>query len=134
MSKKKHIVKPIEIDDSITGKSKIGYPVFCFKHLQDVSIKGCDHQVFFSLIERIRKLEELGWQEINKSPRHAYGHEGISVNQIKPKLPPFVSEDVEKLYAFRYQGNNLPFLALRNGDILHVIFIETKFGDIYDHG
>lgn len=133
MSKKNKFIKPIEIDNNITGRNKIDYPIFCFKHLQDISIKDCDPQVFLALIERIRKLENLGWLEINKSHRHAYGHEGIPINQIKPKLPPFISDDVEKLYAFRYQGNNLPFLALRNGNVLHIIFIETKFGDIYDH-
>lgn len=133
MAKKKSIVKPIDISDNITGRNKIDYPIFCFKHLQDVSIKGCDADVYLSLINRIRKLENLGWNEINKSSRHSYGHEGIPISEIKPSLPSFVSEDVEKLYAFRYTGNNLPFLALRNGNILHVIFIETKFGDIYDH-
>lgn len=100
MSKKKSIVKPIEdIKDDIGGENKINYPIFCFKHLQNVSIKGCDANVYMSLIERIRKLEDLGWSEINKSPRHSYGYEGIPINQIKPSLPAFVSEDVEKLYA-----------------------------------
>lgn len=130
---KKKIVKPIDTNEGITGKPKIDYPIFCFKHLQDVSIKNCNTDIYFSLINRIRKLENLGWNEIDKSHRHSYGYEKIPVNQIKPSLPSFVSEDVEKLYAFRYTGNNLPFLALRYGNILHIIFIETKFGDIYDH-
>lgn len=133
MSKKKGIVKPIETNTYIVGKMKIDYPIFCFKHLQDVSIKGCDPSIYSSLISRIRKLQELGWNEINKSGRHSYGHEGIPISKIKPSLPPFISEDVEKLYAFRYTGNNLPFLALRNGNILHIVFIETNFGDIYEH-
>lgn len=133
MAKKKGIVKPIETNAAIIGKTKIDYPVFCFKHLQDISIKGCDPVIYYSLINRIRKLEELGWNEISRSARHSYGFEGIPISKIKPSLPSFVSEDVEKLYAFRYTGNNLPFLALRNGNILHVIFIETNFGDIYNH-
>ena len=31
-------------------------------------------------------------------------------------------------------GNNLPFIGFREGKIFHILFIETAFGDIYNHG
>jgi len=114
--------------------TKIDYPVFCFKHLQWGNIRKEDGQSLKDFIARAQKLENLGWNEIHASSRHSYGMEQIPVRMIKPQLPPFVSPDVKNLTAFRYTGSNLPFLALRNGNILHVIFIETRFGDIYDHG
>lgn len=112
---------------------KIDYPVFCFKYLQWGNIQKEDFRLLKDFIARAQKLESLGWNEIYTSSRHSYGMEQISVRMIKPQLPSFISPDVKNLIAFRYTGNNLPFLALRNDNILHVIFIETRFGDIYDH-
>lgn len=45
------------------------YPIFCFKYLQEVSVKDCNNPKFFNdFIFRLRKLSELGWKEISKSP------------------------------------------------------------------
>lgn len=121
--------------DNLIDKSKIvngiGYPVFCFKHLRLIK---WDNVQLKDFIERLQKLQQLGWNEINKSHRHSFGYEKIPIEAIIPELPDFVTPDVNFLFAFRYTGDNRPFLAMRNGDILHVIFIEANFGDIYDHG
>lgn len=111
----------------------IDYPIFCFKHLQWKNIKKTDAALFKLFIERMQKLENLGWEQIYKSDRHSFGFEYLPVRLIKPKLPSFISPDIKSLLVFRYTGDNLPFLALRSGNILHVIFIETRFGDIYNH-
>ncbi|OAV69448.1 hypothetical protein Barb4_01730 [Bacteroidales bacterium Barb4] len=127
-------VKKREIPKTSAGDTA-DYPVFCLKYLQHgVSIKNCDNKLFRSFVERLTKLCSLGWDEIAISHRHSYGFELIGRKDIKPKLPPAITEDVQSLYAFRYTGNNLPFLAMRNGNVLHVIFIEAHFGDIYNHG
>ncbi|MFT4204655.1 MAG: hypothetical protein QM610_12190 [Chitinophagaceae bacterium] len=111
------------------------YPIFCFKYLQDVSIKKCnDHKFFCDFIFRLRKLSELGWKEINKSSRHSFGTERLPVKSLKPDLPPIITDDVDELTVFRANGNNLPFLGIRKSGVFHIIFIETSFGDIYDHG
>lgn len=114
----------------------IDYPVFCFKYLQDASIKDCtDAGIFYNFLDRLKKLSALGWKEIRISKRHSFGTEKIPIKQIKPKnLPTFITPDVSHLTVFRANGNNLPFLGIQNDIIFHVIFIETKFGDIYDHG
>ena len=98
------------------------------------SIKDCkDYDFFFRFLERLQKLSELGWKEINKSNRHGFGTEKIPTDQIKPKFPEFITPDVNFLTAFRATGNNHPFLGIQNGKIFHIIYIESKFGDIYDH-
>ena len=117
--------------DSLSG---IEYPVFCFKHLQHTSIKDCtDHEFFFSFLDRLQKLCALGWSEIRRSHRHAYGMEKVSVDEIIPKIPAFITPDVTHLHVFRASGDNRPFLGLQKGKLFHIIFIETNFGDIYKH-
>ena len=125
ISEQPHIHKGI-IDD---------YPVFCFRYLQEVSLKGCkNHKFYFDFIFRLRKLAELGWKGIGKADRHGFGTEKIPVKSLKPNLPDFITDDVEELTVFRASGNNLPFLGIRKANIFHIVFVETNFGDIYNHG
>jgi hypothetical protein len=130
-------IKNVQKTHSI-NKNKIdtpNYPVFCFKHLQDISIKNSiDVDFFRNFLFRLKQLAELGWKEIEKAPRHGFGVERIPIKELKPtNYPPIITPDITHLTVFRAGGNNRPFLGVRNSDIFHVIFIETKFGDIYDH-
>jgi hypothetical protein len=92
----------------ISDLSEIDHPLFSFKYLSDVSIKGCkDHSFLLNFILRLQKLCELGWNEIRSSHKHSYGMEPIPYNSIKPKdkLPSFVTREVE-LDVFRASGDN----------------------------
>lgn len=132
MSKKK--IKKVDDQPHIHKGIVNDYPIFCFKYLQDVSIKNCnDHKFFFDFIFRLKKLGELGWQEISRSARHSFGTEKIPIKQIKPTLPAVITDDIDELTVFRANGNNLPFLGIRKTNVFHVIFVETDFGDIYNH-
>lgn len=129
------------VDNNVIGKREIeyfaslNYPIFSFKYLQEYSIKDCKDTSFYKdFLFRLKKLSELGWDEIRKSERHSFGMEKIPYFKIKPKaqLPDFITPDAE-FCAFRATGANLPFIGIQNGRIFHIIFVETKFGDIYDH-
>lgn len=136
MKKPKADIKGIasKLNVSVNQLQNIDYPIFCFKYLQENSLENCaDVKLLKQFLKRVQKLSELGWTEINKSPRHGFGKELIPVARIKPQLPEFVTPDVTDLHVFRYGGNNLPFVCLKNQKILHVLFIEIKHGDIYDH-
>jgi hypothetical protein len=110
------------------------YPIFCFKYLSDKSIKKCqDYQFYFDFLMRLKELSEKGWNEIRKAPKHSIGLEPLPRCKIKPDLPPCITPDVNKLHVFRANGNNLPFVGIQIQNILRILFIETKFGDIYDH-
>lgn len=109
----------------------LDYPVFCFRHLQDVP--GQDHKFYYDFIERLRKISVLTWSQIGVAPRHGFGTEKMPIEQIKPQLPKFVTPDIESLIVFRANGDNRPFLGLRRGIVFHVILIEEQFGDVYDH-
>ncbi len=132
MSKK---LKKQEEVIKISKKPEDRYPVFCFKYLEAYSYNKCaDPSFFIEFLERLKKLAGLGWNGINTSNRHSYGTEKIPIAQLKPtKFPSIITEDVKELTVFRATGNNLPFLGIRINDTFQVIFIETKFGDIYDH-
>ncbi|MDR2145227.1 MAG: hypothetical protein LBE91_02040 [Tannerella sp.] len=135
--KKRKKIKDIHDDNNIEKENieKYGYPKFCFKYLQEVSFnKSNDFYFFIDFLLRLKKLSELGWNEINKSDRHSYGYELISINQIRQnKLPEIITKDMKTLTVFRANGQNKPFIGIRNGDIFHIIFIETNFGDVYNH-
>lgn len=132
------IKEPIAFNNNINLQeieefSKIDYPLFSFKYLQEISIKDCkDYKFYHDYIFRLQKLSILGWKEIQKSDRHSFGTEIIAHDMIKPDLPRHITPEVT-LYAMRANGNNLPFIGYREGKVFHVIFIETNFGDIYDH-
>ena len=116
-------------NNSIT---EIDYPVFCFKHLQITKAKT-DFKFYSDFIERLTKLSNLAWKAINVAHRHGFGTEKIPVDQLKPRLPNFVTPDVTDLTVFRANGDNRPFLGLRKDNIFHIIFLEEHFGDVYDH-
>lgn len=112
---------------------EIDYPIFCFKHFQYKSLVPFSEDQVKKFFERLTKLANLGWKEIQKSGRHNYGWELMSTKSIKCVLPPVVTPDVEKVYVFRYNNDNNPFIALRKGNILHILLVEANFGDVYDH-
>ena len=110
------------------------YPLFCFRYLSDKSIKSCNKADFFiDFLIRLHKLAELGWEEIRKSGRHGFGMEPLHKSKIIPKLPECVTPDVTNVHVLRSSGSNLPLVGLQVGCVFRVFFIETKFGDIYEH-
>lgn len=114
---------------------KVDHPIFSFRYLRDVSIDKCkDPNFFHDFLMRLQKLSELGWEEIRKSGRHAFGREKIPVDIIKPRrrLPSFVTSEVD-LDVFRATGDNHVFVGIQQGKIFYIFFIEASFGDIYPH-
>ena len=114
--------------------SDADYPLFCFKHLSDKSLKGCKDAKFLStFLFRLQKLSSLGWNGIRESERHGFGMEKIPINKVRPKPPAIVTPDVKELDVFRATGDNRPVIGLQDRHIFRVFFIETNFGDIYKH-
>lgn len=125
--------KTLSVPRDIGAYDKVDYPLFSFKYLQDTSLKGCINSKFIvEFVFRLKKLSELGWKRIHTSHRHAFGMEKIERDSIKPSIPSVVTPEVP-LFAFRAAGNNLPFIGFRDDKIFYILFIETSFGDIYNH-
>ena len=103
------------------------YPIFCFKHLhKDYDLDQCTDSEKKSLMEKLVKLSQLSWIDIQNSPRHGLGTEKIAINAIKPNCPEFITEDVSFLLALRFDGKK-PILGHRNKFIFHVLFIDRDF-------
>ena len=130
-------IKKVEIEDKISKNKldSVNYPVFCFKHLQENSLKDCkDVDFLIKFLFRLKSLCQLGWKEIKTSPKHSFGTEQLNISQIKPtNKPSILTPDVKKLTVFRATGDNHAVLGIIKEPIFHVIYIETVFGDIYDH-
>ena len=138
MAKNHSIIKPIEIPQGISQSeinsfARIDFPLFSFRYLQETSFVKCKLSSFFvDFIIRLKKLSQLGWKIIDHSSRHGFGLEKIPQNILVHKLPSAITPEVP-IYAFRAKGNNLPFVGFREGKVFHIIFIESRFGDIYQH-
>jgi hypothetical protein len=124
-------VRKIRIEESDLGD----YPIFCFKHFLKSSADNCTKKQLLDFIERLQKLSVLGWREIRTSSRHGFGSEKIAINELKVSIPS-ITPDMRYVLSFRYGDNNLPFIAIRhNGNsVLHILAIEARHGDIYNHG
>lgn len=127
----RRFIKTEEPVESRVGQKQ--YVSFGFDFLHDVSYTECKKSDFFiNLLKRMRNLCLLDWNEINKSQRHSYGYEKISVKEIKKDI--HITKGVDYLFAFRATGDNHVFLGFREGNVFKVVFIEAEFGDIYNHG
>lgn len=106
---------------------------FSFEFLQDASYTKChDSGFFIKFLSRLKSLCQLGWNEINRSYKHSFGYEKIPVSCLKSGLA--LTKDIDYLFVFRATGDNHAFLGFREGNVFMVVFIESEFGDIYDHG
>ena len=115
--------KSISVSDEIS---------FGFKYLQPASYSdGASAEFLVEFLGRLKGLCGLGWNEIRKSSRHSYGCEKIPVSSIKKETG--LTDDVRHLLAFRATGDKHVFLGFRDGNVFQIVFIEAKFGDIYDH-
>jgi hypothetical protein len=113
---------------------ELDYPVFSFKYLQTKPANPKDKRDFYAeFIERLKKLCNITWSEIDNFSRHGFGTEKIPIKKIKPAIPAFVTPEVDYLTVFRATGDNRPFLGIRKRNVFYVIFIEESFGDVYDH-
>lgn len=133
MSKiKKHQVKQSKIKTpSENSNVELDYPIFCFRYLETKPKN--DHKFYTEFVQRLKKISQLTWKQINVADRHGFGTEKMPIGQIKQDLPKFITPEIEYLLVFRANGDNRPFLGLRKGNIFHIIFIEEQFGDVYDH-
>lgn len=105
---------------------------FSFEYLQENQSKKKDGKFLHDFLNRLKKLSELGWDEINKSDKHSYGVETIPVSDfVIRKQIPILTDDVKKLSVFRASGDNHIFAGIRDNEVFYIILIEYVFGDVY---
>lgn len=136
MSKK--TIKPIASSEIRLNKLQAyakEKPIFSFEYLDTHFLRNSKATDGFyrDFILRLQKLGELGWDSIRKSGRHEYGREPIPVSKMKPQMPSVVTPDITHLDVFRANGANNVFAGFMRDDVFFVVFIEGKFGELYNH-
>lgn len=127
----------VSIDNAIRDYA-IQKPLFSFEYLC-VNFINTTHncsrnpRLFMDFVVRLQKLSELGWKEIRKSSRHGFGTEQIPIDKIKPQRPSCVTRDINELTIFRADGSKHVFAGFMRHNVFFVLFIESNFGDLYDH-
>ncbi len=111
------------------------HPLFCFRYLRNgFGIEDLPKFLQAKLALSLGVIAQCSWQVCTLAPRHSQiGTELLGVERVKhAKVPEF--DEISKYTVFRYTGDNHPMVGVRAGDVFHVLWIEQKFGDVYDHG
>lgn len=124
----KHIKAP---QSPSSGSSQNLRPVFSLEYLGgNYCLSKCELAEKAAFAERLHKLSQLTWAEIQRAHRHGLGCETITRDSIKASPPPAVTDDVRFL-AFRFNGM-APMVGYRDGRIFFVIWLDRDFS-LYDH-
>jgi hypothetical protein len=108
-------------------------PHFSFEYLDDqYGLSGCNKDERSCLLDKLRILGTTPWAELITTARHKHGTETIPKGQINGKLPKIITDDVQKVLAFRFQGMK-PMVGHRIDRTFYIIWIDSKF-KLYDHG
>lgn len=108
-----------------------GYPLLCLRHLQsgwgfeDATSDQCQ-----AFLVKWAKRASLTWTELTQHAKHGLGSEKLPKSKIKPSIPEHLETD--NYLVFRHEGN-LPFMGFRSGDVFHVLWVESRYNDLYQH-
>lgn len=108
--------------------------MFCLRYLQSgYDVGNCSKEQQIQLLEQLRLLSQLTWNETRASHKHGLGSEKIPQKQIKRPMPSglAITDDVT-LIAFRFAGKN-PMIGYRTGSIFRLLWLDHDFS-VYDHG
>lgn len=107
-------------------------PKFCLRHLQPgFDVQGLSQAKRAAFAVALQKRATMTWQQIIFGDRHGLGTEKLSKGAIKPTVP-IAFQDREYFLALRYEGM-LPMVGARVKDVLHILWVEPEFGDLYNH-
>lgn len=108
-------------------------PKFCFGFLQpdyDISALNSTQRDNFAMA--LHNRSKMTWQQIILGGRRGLGQENIAKASIRGSIPSrFVEE--KDFIALRY-SDRLRMVGTRSLDTFHVLWIERRYGDLYDHG
>jgi hypothetical protein len=90
----------------------------------------CDKNDKAAFAERIRQLSTMTWNDIIQAPRHGFGREQISRDQL-PNPPFGVTEDANFI-ALRFSGKK-PMVGFQQQAMFHIVWFDGDY-DLYDHG
>jgi hypothetical protein len=108
-------------------------PKFCLHNLSagfDVENLPKERRAAFAL--SLQQRAKLTWQQIMMADKHGQGTEKLPARSIRANVPRKYS-DTQEFLVMRYDGRR-PMVGVRANDVFHVLWIESEYGDLYDHG
>lgn len=106
---------------------------FDFSKLEQCSYSDCRDAGFFTeMLGRLKTYCGMTWNDLYSNRKHNFGSETLPLKAIKKDTSMF--PDGGKAIVIRSTGDNRPILGYRERESFVVVYIETRFGDVYDHG
>lgn len=132
---KKFKIKPQTLEEPSIRQSPDNL-TFDFTELRPISYSKAkrDGEFFIKFLERLKKLGNLDLKSIYASDKHSFGMEKMKADNLTSSAKQYLPAGVNSLTVFRATGDNHVFLGIRNKNIFQVMFVEYKFGDVYNHG
>lgn len=96
------------------------------------SVNDLDQDGQTSFLLKLEDRADMTWARVIVAGRHALGIEMMDASAIKCGLP-FGDACPPKFMVMRYHGK-LPMVGWRERDVFHIVWVEARFGDVYDHG
>jgi len=123
----------IKVADSVNAR-KIDYPIFCFKHLMSgYKLDDCSLEQKAYFISKLVKMAQQTWQTLMTSDhKSGAGFELIPKEQMKVTFPSIITEDVQKIYVMRFNGDNYRILGNRSDEVYHITHIDVNLS-AYKH-
>ena len=110
-----------------------GHPKFCLRFLQrGFDVTNLDKDLRADLALTLQQRSSLTWTELRQAGRHGQGYELLPRQSLSAPIPAAFA-DRERFHVFRYSGK-LPMAGVRVGDVFHIVWIERRFNELYDHG
>jgi len=106
-------------------------PKFCLRHIRSgFKVSDLTEGRDGSFALRLQRLCEHTWKDLQQMGKH-----GLGTEKVTWPMNPVVPESLQNtsLWAFRYTGDNRPMVGYRANDVFHVVWIEDRFGELYDH-
>ena len=124
----------IRIPDTIDEPPDQQPPLFSLRYLDRgrYSLAACQQREKAAFADTLDRLSQLSWGELRLSPRHGLGYEQIPRHAIRVPLPSHLTEDVQRLIAFRFVGN-APMVGYRVQAVFYILWLDRDF-TLYDHG
>ena len=85
-----------------------------------------------AFFDTIKKLSELTWVQIYKTPKHGLGCEKIDRKSITGDSIPDVVDEDTTIIAFRYNGKKA-MVGFREKDTFFILWFDREY-KLYNHG
>ena len=114
-----------------TDSSVLDTITFSFDRLssEKYSPEKCNLEDLNQLMQQMRNLSQLTWNQVDSASRKGLGYEKIPLAEVKAPTDMFKKD---RAVVFRFNGEK-PMLGYREGNTYHLVYLDHDF-TAYPHG